>query len=579
MTYSFIKFNDEIVDSRIMIELTDLTRLLFKDKDTTVSVRKFSYYNPSTNVMHLSMYWKHRHDISELDGFKHDIYTRYGEKFVYDYTLYEQMMDVHELLEQLFLSLEHYRSRRYGMMKRPLIRSLIKTGDKVLLDSYSTSAKSEADALVRQLNISILKEETECLLNNQSFNILTDSTKSSIEQAEYIFKSLSKQIHASTVYQHHDMPFNEIKRYNEETPYRKDSHKLESKKEDFSDPNESVQTKTDYDADQANVLGEVDDNTGQKSNHDKDNRYDDDITNFSESFGRNTGYNQIKDNRSTNQFATLETIKPKIKLANYNKYRELFDKYNDTTNKIIGEMNQVLNFKQNEMHKNRISGRLLKNPTSQIINGSHKLFYKKDDESKEFDAVFTLILDQSFSMIDHIEDAVDGVIIFNNILKSLKIEHRIISYHEDSFEVMERSYPNKIYEHMDFSRSLYYYPISLLDIEASGDNRDGYILNHEIPILDSLDFKDKFIIMFSDGLPSAENYNQTGITDTHEAVNNASRKGINIINIFISEQSDENTIAAIKNIYGNNTLIVEKASDIPLVLPNLLNRLLKSLIL
>lgn len=578
MTYSFIKFNDEIVDSRIMMELTDLARLLFKDKNVTVSVRKFSYYHPSENIMNLSMFWKHRHDISEIDGFKHDIYTRFAQKFILDYAKYEQMRDVPVLLEQIFLSLEYYRTRRYAFSVRPLIKALVSKGDNILLKSFNKPAKNDADLLVRQLNTAVINNTSTLSFAGQTFNIICNSTDESIAAAKSIFNALT-HLHSLPAYQHHEMPFNEIAEYIAETPFRKDSSALESDSEDDSEPYRNVDTKTNRDADDANVLGEVEDNNSKKSRHNTDNRYDDDVSDFTEHFGSNAGTNKISDEHSTNQFATLEEIAPKIRLKNYSKYRELFDKYNDTTNRIVGEMNQVLNFKQNEVHKNRVSGRLLKNPTSQIINDSHKLFYKKDAESKEFDAVFTLILDQSFSMTDYIEDAVEGIIIFNNILKLLKIEHRIISYHEDSFEVMDKEYPNKIYTHMDFSRSLYYYPISLLDIEASGDNRDGYILAHEIPLLDSLDYSDKFIIMFSDGLPSAENYNQSGVTDTHEAVNHAVRKGINIINIFIAEESDEATVSAIKNIYGTNTLIVKKAEEIPLVLPNLLNRILKSLIM
>lgn len=578
MSYSFIKFNDEIVDSKIMMELTDLARLLFKDKSLTVGVRKFSYFNPSSNVMNFSMFWKHRHDISELEGFKHDIYTRFGQNFILDFNLYEEMKDVHLLLEQIFLSLEYYRTRRYAFTVRPLIKNLATTGDNILLKTFKETAKNKADSLIRRLNVQVLNNESDIEFQGEHFNIITRNTRESIERARLIFDQFNA-LHDLTVYQQHDMPFNEIAQYNKQTPYRKDSHELSSEKEDYSDPSETVDTKTDRDADDANLLGEAGDNSSQKKSHENDNRYDDDVSDYFEKFGINKGDNQLKDDRSINQHASLKVIQPKVRLKNYNKYRELFDRHNDTTRKIVGELNQVLNFKQNEVHKNKISGRLLKNPTSQLINDSHKLFYKQDSESKEFDAVFTLILDQSFSMIEHLDSAIEGIIIFNNILKSLKIEHRIISHHEDSFEVMDNDYPNKIYEHMDFHRSLYYYPVSLLDIESSGDNRDGYILAHEIPLIESLNFSDKFIIIFSDGQPSAENYNQDGITDTHEAVNTAARKGINVINIFISENSDENTVAAIKNIYGRNTLIVNKAQEIPLLLPNLLNRILKSLIM
>src|SRR5699024_9631598 len=210
---------------------------------------------------------------------------------------------------------------------------------------------------------------------------------------------------------------------------------------------------------------------------------------------------------------------------------------------------------------------------------SHKLFTKKNVESKEIDAVFNIVLDQSFSMADHLDECVDGVIIINNILKTLGIPHRITSHHEDSVQIISNQYPNYIYEHLTFGSSQYYYPVSLLDIEASGDNRDGFIFRHEADILNERPEKDKFLIIFSDGLPSAEQYNQTGVVDTHQAVNEAKKMRINVINIFIDHENDENTRTAIKNIYGQNTVIIRNVKEIAVILPDVLERIIKTLLL
>jgi nitric oxide reductase activation protein len=248
------------------------------------------------------------------------------------------------------------------------------------------------------------------------------------------------------------------------------------------------------------------------------------------------------------------------------------------TKQAVGDIQQLLNHKQNEMRMNQSSGRLMKNPIIPLVEGSHKLFVKEHSESKEINAVFTLIIDQSFSMEPHMENAIGGVIVFNHILKSLNIRHRIISHHEDTFEVIPNNFPNRIYEHMSFDKSIYYHPVSILDIETSGDNRDGFILKHEISLLKARSEADKFVIMFSDGLPSAEDYNQSGIVDTHEAVNIARRENINVINVFISEESDEQTIESIKNIYGINTIIVSHAYEIPQAVAGTLRKILLRLL-
>lgn len=580
MSYSFIKFNDEIIDSNVMMELTDLARLLFNDKDMFVSVRKFSYFNPKNNTMNVSTFWKHRYDISELEGFRHDILTRFPSPVIFDYTAFETMQEESLLFKQLFLSIEHYRNRLVSFSQRKLARTLIRQGDDILVAEYQKPSVNEAEQILKDLNIAVLNDEEIFTVNQKQFNIISDSTIESISTAESIYNEIDDK-RISGYQQIHEMPFNDIVEYNHTTPYRKDSKELEESQQDESDESTSrVDTKTDRDTDDANVLGEVGENqTSQKSDHNLENTYDDDVSDFKEGFGTNKGDNRLKDRSATNNYAELIVEKPKINLKEYSKYKKIYDSYNDLAQRVIGDLTKLLNFKMEEFQTGRSAGKLMKNPVSPIISGSHKLFTKKNVESKEIDAAFSILLDQSFSMADHLDECINGVIIINNILKTLGIPHRIISHHEDSVEIVPNQYPNYIYEHLTFDNSKYYYPISLLDIEASGDNRDGFIFRHETDILNERTEKDKFLIIFSDGLPSAEQYNQSGIVDTHQAVNETRKTGINIINIFIDYENDENTRTAIKNIYGQNTVVIREAEEIVSILPDVIERIIKSLLL
>ena len=47
--------------------------------------------------------------------------------------------------------------------------------------------------------------------------------------------------------------------------------------------------------------------------------------------------------------------------------------------------------------------------------------------------------------------------------------------------------------------------------------------------------KHKFLLVFSDGEPAAANYDQNGIVDTHVAVSEARKKGIEVIGMFLSD--------------------------------------------
>lgn len=581
MTYSFIKFNDELVDSKNMMELTDLARLLFENPNLTVNVRKHSYYNPKKHVMNFSMFWKHRTDITELDGFKHDIFTHYTAMDTLDYTEYDSLKNKDTILQQLFLSIEYLRLRRNSIKKRPVIKKLLEPGDRVLKNNYSQSTKNKVDEFLHLINLKILDFEHEIEFNSSTFNFSSNSTAESIELARYIYERLAEyfDLDEMTVSSLHDMSFSDIYEFNKTNEFRKDPESLSSDENGDNDEDKSaVDTKTSGAAKEATVLGEVGDAlNSQKSDRKEINMYDDEVSDFNEGFGKNVGSNQFKDLTSTNQHALIEVSQPKLKLSDYQKYRDLYNRYGQLTKKVIGDIQQLLNFKQSEVRKHQTSGKLMRNPVMPIVEDSHKLFIKEDSESADIDAVFTLIIDQSFSMEPHLEKTVSAVIVFNHILKSLNIKHRIISHHEDTFEVSPNNFPNKIYEHLTFEKSEYYYPVSILGIESSGDNRDGFILKHEISLLEKHTETDKFIIMFSDGLPSAENYNQNGIVDTHEAVNIANRKNINVINVFISEDSDEQTLDSIKDIYGNNTIIVENAEDIPDATANLLNKILLSI--
>ena len=76
--------------------------------------------------------------------------------------------------------------------------------------------------------------------------------------------------------------------------------------------------------------------------------------------------------------------------------------------------------------------------------------------------------------------------------------------------------------------------------------------------------KHKFLLVFSDGEPAAAHYDQeNGIVDTHVAVSEARKKGIDVIGMFLSdgyiEESEELTM---KNIYGKERLMIASVSEL-----------------
>ena len=87
--------------------------------------------------------------------------------------------------------------------------------------------------------------------------------------------------------------------------------------------------------------------------------------------------------------------------------------------------------------------------------------------------------------------------------------------------------------------------------------------------------KHKFLLVFSDGEPAAAHYDQNGIVDTHIAVSDARKKGIEVIGMFLSngliEESEE---LMMKNIYGKERLMIPSVSELTEQFTPLLKKLL-----
>ena len=71
-------------------------------------------------------------------------------------------------------------------------------------------------------------------------------------------------------------------------------------------------------------------------------------------------------------------------------------------------------------------------------------------------------------------------------------------------------------------------------LEPQDDNRDGVAIRIASDRLIRRSHHQRFLIVFSDGEPSAYNYSQDGIIDTYEA-ENARKFGIEVFNVFLSQ--------------------------------------------
>jgi nitric oxide reductase activation protein len=227
---------------------------------------------------------------------------------------------------------------------------------------------------------------------------------------------------------------------------------------------------------------------------------------------------------------------------------------------------------RSDLHFGRLSKKLVRLWT----DDQPRLFYKKHQPSIQIDAAFALLVDCSASMHDKMEETKRGIILFHEALKSVFVPHQIVGFWEDTNEASETEQPNYFQTVIPFSESLKKHTgAAIMQLEPEEDNRDGFAIRIVTEQLLQRTEKQKFLLVFSDGEPAAFGYEQNGIIDTHEAVLEARKHGIEVINVFLANGDiDESQQKTIQNIYGKYSILVPNIEQLPDVLFPLLKKLL-----
>src|SRR5690625_2670294 len=279
------------------------------------------------------------------------------------------------------------------------------------------------------------------------------------------------------------------------------------------------------------------------------------------------------ENRDAIEIITYATIPSN---QDQDMYNELVKEIEPYTRKLAKTIEKTLEHKKNE-HRNELTfGRLSKHLLPLVIDENPRVFYKKNHDSNEIDAVFTLLIDCSASMHNKMDETKKGIVLFHEVLNQLKIPHSIVGFWEDANEVKENYQPN--YFHIIHCHSDSFYKnngAKIMQLEPQEDNRDGYSIRVMTKKLIGRREKNKFLLIFSDGEPAATNYNENGIIDTHEAVIEARKRGIDVIGMFLANgEINEYEDLTMKNIYGKQRVMIPSVSELPKHFTPLLKRLL-----
>ncbi|MBO3062570.1 vWA domain-containing protein [Mammaliicoccus fleurettii] len=624
MSDRFILFNDEQIDAQQIMMLTDLAKLLLEDPNVKVSFQKFQHYDPIQNTCNVSFTWLHRPENVTRAGLKSDIMLdTIGFKHI-DPSIYKEVLDESfdhmNFFKQLFMLIEEYRLSNIIMQKRPVTKNIFKHRLAVKVKQnnsqihvYQTKT-TYTDLLFLAIEHAILNEN---FINNiaihenfddalvQVFNRLTqifnlNTSEDSYDLAVSIMILVDYLLKEDMLNQYYHIPERIYKSYEEEWSLedlsRQDAAQTDQSNEKEHDQDEitteEAKTKTaDSKADSDSYL-EMELHEGENSDVLSDNEREgdasDDMTDMMEKKGKGSndtiddeeggaqGLNNHYNLKGVNQNVSLSFNKPEITPSDVVAYKEAVDSVQFEIKDLTSIIQKSMNHQYSDLRENLTKGRLQKNLLNWFIDDQYKLFFKKDAFSRKLDATFTLLVDASASMHDKMEETKKGVVLFHETLKNLDIKHEILGFSEDAFDSDKQNQPNTIEELILYNEStLKQNDARIMTLEPQDDNRDGVALRVATQHLLQRSEAQKFLIVFSDGEPSAFDYAEDGIIDTHEAVIEADKQGIYVFNVFLNQDViDESIKRTVHNIYGKQSLFIEGVENLPYQLAPLLKKLL-----
>ncbi|MBN8193058.1 VWA domain-containing protein [Bacillus sp. NTK074B] len=634
--HRFIQFNDENIDSFLVMEMADLTKTLSKNADMNLKYGPFSYLDLKEETVYVSHFWDHRKREEEVHGLKSDIYLRtIGNLYETENEDVRQYIDkikstsVPRFAKQLFVIGEEIRLEEICKTKRPGTKKTFVTRRELYRQHFEAQLKVNmtksvfTDALFNSIFLLLhaqspleqpvkINEEIDLAMPFIHGKITrlfeTRSTGDVVRIALEIVEVVDEIVQKDMLNEYFHLPedvydtegplnetFEDMKRkdplQNQDVLEEESSGEEEVMDEEFrtwhretSDKGESF---LQFDLDQgsqSDLMGE-----GVREGDDGDQALA--MVQGSAQETEREQYQNVKaqeqekeetlgghgDYGRENRFAVPHFITPTVPTPeerhSYNHNKGLIAPYQKKLQKMI---EKTLEHKRIQPRSDLHFGRLNKKLLRFFTDDSPRLFYKKQNPSSEIDAVFSLLVDCSGSMFDKMDQTKLGITLFHESLKSVRVPHEVVGFWEDTNRATKTSQPNYMKPVLDFYTSLK--PGSgseIMQLQPEEDNRDGLAIRLMTERILLRNEKQKFLLVFSDGEPAAMEYEQNGIVDTHEAVLDARKQGIEVINVFLANgEIDEAQRRTIQNIYGNYSILVSDVEELPEVLFPLLRKLL-----
>lgn len=604
-----------------MIKMEHLARALSQNPSISLTIRKLMEFQPKTESMSISHFWQHRETHIQHKGQLSDLYLLtlgFWRQFdLSDWELYREKVEqshLRELAFQLLLSAEEFRlsnlisKQRPGTIESFAIREEVYVAYHEQQLQVNLSKGFLSDALYSYLYISLRKN---IVFDNELYPSYFERI---LEKWHFIFDSASTdqncKICLDILYFLEDIiskdlihTFMSIHENLMDTNYAekaKNKVNQENSKEDSnSDSIEEMFNSwhRENEKEKGNHL-EFDLNAGNKGKVNNGRFEEGNETNEiqSEAGGSSVSSKNEKQQakgtsnkksdfikqsgqRFGDEHVNVTYVEKRMSLNTHlsqkEKIEEVRIQQKPYVKSFIKEIRKRIEQKQTNKRTNLSMGRLTTKLTTLVIDDRPKPFYKKQKPAIPLDAVFGLLVDSSASMMDKMDETKKAVLLFHDVLRNLGIRHDIVSYNEDAYEATEKEQPNSFVYCHQVEDGTIDNAGAIFSLEAQEDNRDGLAIRWMSERLQYRSEKHKFILLFSDGEPSAFGYAANGIIDTAEAVIEVEKKGIHFLHLFLSsEEPVEEQLHVFRMMFGPNTAVAKNVDEFTSQTLRLLRRML-----
>jgi nitric oxide reductase activation protein len=617
----FIQFNNETIDAKEMIRLEQLARALSQKPSLSLTIRKLMEFQPKVESMSISHFWQHREVTIQHNGQLSDLYLLtlgFWRQFdLGEWGIYKEQVEHLKLKEfafQLLFSAEEFRLTNLISRQRPGTQATFAIREEVYVAYHEQQLQVNlnkgflSDALFSFLYISIRKTTNidqdiypsyfKRILEKWQYvydsNSTQDNTKICLDILYLIEDIISKDLIHTFMSIHENLmdilyaekaksQVNQVESIEESSPdsieemfhsWHRENEKRKGTHLEFDLTDGNTGKINNGRLEEGNEANNIQSEAGGSSVSNKNEKQQaKGVSNKTSNSVKQTG--ERFGDEHVNVTFEEKRMTPNTSLYLRKQIDEIRMEQKPYVKSFIKEIRKRIEQKQTDKRTNLSMGRLTSKLTSLVIDDRPKPFYKKQKPAIPLDAVFGLLIDSSASMMDKMEETKKAVLLFHDVLRNLSIRHDIVSYNEDAYGATEKEQPNSFVFCHQVEDGTTDNADAIFALEAQEDNRDGLAIRWMAERLQRRSEKHKFILLFSDGEPSAFGYAANGIIDTAEAVIEVEKKGIHILHLFLSaEEPLEEQIQVFKMMYGGKTAIAKNVDEFTTQTLRLLRRML-----